>query len=70
LPVAGLIMRGGGFGILGNIAVGILGALIGSLLFNAFNVSVGGDFWGPLLMALVGSLILLFLVGIVRRSTV
>ena len=44
--IAGLLMRGGGFGVLGNIVVGIVGAVIGGFLFNLLGESIGGGLIG------------------------
>ena len=40
--IAGQIMRGGGFGLFGNIVVGVIGALIGGWLFGLLGIAVGG----------------------------
>src|ERR1700757_4234099 len=40
--LAGLIVRGGGFGLIGDIVVGVIGALIGGWLFGLFGIAVGG----------------------------
>jgi uncharacterized membrane protein YeaQ/YmgE (transglycosylase-associated protein family) len=64
--LAGKIIKGGGFGILGNIIVGILGALIGGWLFGVLGISVGGEWIGPLVTATVGAIVLLFVVGLIR----
>lgn len=61
--LAGLIMQGRGFGLIGNIVVGIIGAILGSWIFGALNV--GG---GVFVTALIGSIVLLFLTGLVRRE--
>jgi len=66
--LAGLILKGGGFGILGNIIVGILGAVVGGWLFRAFNISVGGDWLGPIVMSTVGAVVLLFVIGLIRPA--
>lgn len=60
--IAGEIVRGHGFGILGNIVVGIIGALIGGLLTDAFGLGTYG-FIGSLVMATLGAVILLFLLN-------
>ncbi len=66
--LAGLIMRGSGYGILGNIVVGLLGALIGSLLFNAAKVSLnlGSATVERILIAVVGALLLMLAVSLLR----
>jgi uncharacterized membrane protein YeaQ/YmgE (transglycosylase-associated protein family) len=56
-------------GALANIIVGIVGAIIGGLIMNAFDAQgVTGFNLPSLLVAIVGAVVLLFLVGLVRRS--
>lgn len=66
--LAGLIMRGGGFGVFGNIIVGIIGALIGGFVFRLFGVAQPFGFWGSLLVALLGAVILLAIIMVVKRA--
>jgi uncharacterized membrane protein YeaQ/YmgE (transglycosylase-associated protein family) len=47
--LAGQVMKGGGFGVLGDIVVGVTGALLGGFLFRTFGVSAGGGFLGSLI---------------------
>ena len=65
--LAGTLMKGGGFGILGNIVVGILGAIVGGWIFGAMGVAYGGIL-GSIVAATVGALILLFIVGLIKRA--
>ncbi len=65
--LAGLIMKGRGFGFLGNIVVGIIGGLLGGFLFGLFGLS-SGSLLGSLAMALVGAVVLLFIVGLIKKS--
>jgi uncharacterized membrane protein YeaQ/YmgE (transglycosylase-associated protein family) len=65
--IAGKLMQGGGFGILGNIVVGVLGALIGGFVFDTVGVSSGG-LVGSLVTAVVGAAILLFVVGLFKKN--
>lgn len=58
---------GGGFGIVGDIVVGIVGAFIGAYLFNAFDVSAGGGLLGRIIVATVGAIVLLLLLRLVQR---
>ncbi|MHB8858832.1 MAG: GlsB/YeaQ/YmgE family stress response membrane protein [Thermoleophilia bacterium] len=61
--LAGLIMRGHGLGILGDVIVGVIGAFIGGFVFSLLGVATGG--WlGWILTALVGAVILLFIVNL------
>lgn len=64
--LAALLMRGRGFGCIGNILVGVIGALIGGLLFRLLDIEFGGII-GALFTALIGAIILLFVVGLLRR---
>jgi uncharacterized membrane protein YeaQ/YmgE (transglycosylase-associated protein family) len=65
--IAGKIMRGGGFGVLGNIAVGVVGAVIGGSLFRMVGLSASGTL-GSLVTAVVGACVLLFIVGLVKKA--
>ncbi|MHA7652560.1 GlsB/YeaQ/YmgE family stress response membrane protein [Mycobacterium sp. ML4] len=65
--IAGKIVKGAGSGILMNIVVGIVGALIGGFLLSfAFDTASGG-WWFTFFTAILGSVILLWLVGMVQR---
>ncbi|MGC3874007.1 GlsB/YeaQ/YmgE family stress response membrane protein [Halomonas sp. GXIMD04776] len=65
--IAGNIMRGGGFGIFGNVGVGIVGAVLGGLLFRLLGLHAGG-FIGSLVTATVGAVLLLWIVSKVRQA--
>ena len=64
--VAGRIMEGGSFGLLGNVIVGVIGSFLGRYLGGRFGVSVEGGIFTSLLTAIVGALILLFVVGLFK----
>ena len=66
--LAGLLMKGRGFGILGDIIVGIVGAVLGGWLFGALGISAGGGLAGSLIVAFIGAVILLFLVRLIKRA--
>lgn len=65
--VAGKIMKGKGFGLIGNLVVGVLGALVGGFLFNVLGFAAYG-FAASLIMAVVGAMVLLFLVGFIKKA--
>ena len=67
--LAGLIVKGGGFGLLGDIVVGVLGAIIAGYLLPAVGVTLGGGLVGAILAALIGAIILLVVIKLVRRAT-
>ena len=66
--LAGQIMRGGGFGLVGNIVLGIIGALVAGWLFPTLGFRVGGPLVGEIINALIGALLVLFVVGLVKRA--
>jgi uncharacterized membrane protein YeaQ/YmgE (transglycosylase-associated protein family) len=65
--LAGKIMKGRGFGILGNMLVGVVGAFIGGFLFRAVGLAAYG-LVGSLITATVGAVVLLFLIGLVKKQ--
>ena len=65
--LAGTLMKGGGFGLLGNIVVGITGAVVGGFVFGLLGISSGG-LTGSIITATAGAAILLFFVGLIRKS--
>jgi len=67
--LAGLIVRGFGFGIIGNIVVGIVGAFIAGFLFPRLGIaiSVGGPLVTDIINATIGAVILLVIIGLIRR---
>ena len=64
--ISGRIMRGKGVGCLGNISVGIIGAVIGGFLLPLLGVATRGSI-GSLVSATVGALVLLWILGINGR---
>ncbi|HIK19610.1 MAG TPA: GlsB/YeaQ/YmgE family stress response membrane protein [Synechococcus sp. M44_DOE_062] len=65
--LAGNIRRGYGFGLIGNIIVGVCGAFFGGFLFDLFGLPATG-LLGSLLMATIGALVLLALISFIRRA--
>ena len=63
--VAGRIVRGSGFGCLGNIVVGVIGSLVGGWLFNLLQIATPFGFWGSLLTATVGAIAFLAALNLV-----
>lgn len=66
--LAGLIVKGFGFGIVGNIVVGIVGAFIAGFLFPALNVSLGAGIVGAIIHATIGAVVLLLVVRVLKRA--
>jgi uncharacterized membrane protein YeaQ/YmgE (transglycosylase-associated protein family) len=66
--LAGIVVKGGGFGLIGDIIVGIIGAFIAGWLLPLINFpQIGGPFIGSVIDAFIGAVILLFILKIVRR---
>ena len=66
--LAGLIVRGGGYGLIGDILIGIVGAFIAGLILPRIGVNLGGGPLGAILGATIGAVILLLIVRVVRRA--
>lgn len=67
--IAGLIMRGKGFGFLVNMLVGIAGAIIGKWLFGQLGIHLSDGMVGSLVTAVVGAVLLLWIVSLFRKKT-
>jgi uncharacterized membrane protein YeaQ/YmgE (transglycosylase-associated protein family) len=65
--LAGLIVRGIGFGLIGNIVVGIVGAVIAGFLLPYFNIRIGSGTVEAIIHATIGAVILLVILGLIRR---
>jgi len=65
--LAGNITKGSGFGVIGNIIVGIFGAMLGGFIFRFLGLTAGG-FIGSIVTATVGAVILLSIIGIIKKA--
>jgi len=65
--LAGLLVKGYGFGLIGNILIGILGAGVAGLIGPRLGIQTE-SFGGNIVASLLGALVLLLLVGLVRRT--
>jgi uncharacterized membrane protein YeaQ/YmgE (transglycosylase-associated protein family) len=65
--LAGVIMKGGGFGLVGDIVVGIVGALIAGFLLPKLGIVIGGGIIAAIINAVIGACILLFVIRLVKR---
>lgn len=66
--LAGLLVKGGGFGIIGDIIVGIVGALIGGWLAGVLGISIGSGFIASIITAVIGAVILLVILRAIKRA--
>lgn len=65
--LAGRLMRGGGFGLVGDIVVGVVGSVLGGFLFGKLGISVAGGVLGSLVVATVGAIVLIYLLRLIKR---
>jgi uncharacterized membrane protein YeaQ/YmgE (transglycosylase-associated protein family) len=66
--IAGKLVKGGGFGLVGDLVVGVIGALLGGWLFSAFGASTGGGLIGSIVVATVGAIVFLVIVRVIKRA--
>lgn len=66
--LAGLLFKGGGFGLLGNIVIGVVGSFIGFWLFGKLGISLGTGTISTILTSAAGAIVLLFVAGLFRGS--
>ncbi|MBN8970024.1 MAG: GlsB/YeaQ/YmgE family stress response membrane protein [Rhizobiales bacterium] len=66
--LAGLIVRGAGFGLIGNIVIGIIGALVASWLLPRLGVSLGSSIMRDIVNATIGGVIILVILSLIRRA--
>lgn len=65
--LAGKIQQGYGFGLLGNIVIGIIGSFVGNWLFSVLHVSLGSGTISTIATSVIGALVTLFLVGLIKK---
>jgi len=63
--LAGLVMKGSGYGLIGDLILGLIGSLVGGFLFSIFGAGAGG-LVGSILVAFIGACILIFVVRFFR----
>ena len=66
--LAGLIVKGVGFGLIGNIVVGIVGAFIADWLLPRIGIVIGGGMIASIINATIGAVILLAIIGLIKRA--
>ena len=66
--LASAVMRGGGYGIVGDIILGIVGALIGGLVMNLLLPNASYGFWGSVVVAFLGACLLIALLRAFSRG--
>ena len=65
--LAGQFVKGSGFGVIGDIVVGVIGAFIGGFLFRQFGLEAGGLI-GSLVVATIGAVVLIVILRMIKRA--
>jgi uncharacterized membrane protein YeaQ/YmgE (transglycosylase-associated protein family) len=65
--LAGVVMKGGGYGVLVDIILGIVGGVVGGWLFGALGIFPGGGLLGSIIVAFVGAVVLVAITRALRR---
>jgi uncharacterized membrane protein YeaQ/YmgE (transglycosylase-associated protein family) len=65
--LASVIVKGGGYGLVGDLVVGVIGAFLGGWLFGLLGINLGGLI-GQLITALIGAIVLIFLLRLIKRA--
>ena len=66
--LAGQVMKGGGYGVLVDIILGILGGVLGGWVFGLLGIHLGGGMIGSLIVAFVGAVILVAITRLLKRA--
>jgi uncharacterized membrane protein YeaQ/YmgE (transglycosylase-associated protein family) len=65
--LAGQLMKGGGYGLIGDLVIGVIGAFLGGWLLGALGIVAGGLI-GSLVTATIGAVLLLFLIRLIKKA--
>ena len=66
--LAGQVMKGGGYGVLVDIILGLLGGLLGGWLFGQLGLGAGGGMVGSIIVAFIGAVILVGITRLIKRA--
>jgi len=66
--LAGTFVKGGGFGLIGDIIVGIIGAFVGGWLAGALHIGIGGGWISAIITATLGAVVFLLILRLFRRA--
>jgi uncharacterized membrane protein YeaQ/YmgE (transglycosylase-associated protein family) len=66
--LAGILVKGGGFGLVGDLVVGVVGAFIGGFLFSFLGLWPNGGLIGSIVVATFGAVVLLVIVRAIKRA--
>ena len=66
--LAGVVMKGSGYGVIWDLILGIAGAVIGGWLFGYAGASAGGGMIGSIVVATIGAIVLIFISRLLKRA--
>ncbi|MBC7813403.1 MAG: GlsB/YeaQ/YmgE family stress response membrane protein [Burkholderiales bacterium] len=68
--IAGRLLRGSGYGLLGDIALGLIGGVVGSILLRFLGVGFVGNIWlvGNIIVGVIGAVVFVYLIRLVHRD--
>jgi uncharacterized membrane protein YeaQ/YmgE (transglycosylase-associated protein family) len=66
--LAGLIVKGGGFGLLGNIVIGIIGAVVAGWLLPTLGVHLGAGIIGAIIDSVIGAVVVLVIISLIKKT--
>jgi uncharacterized membrane protein YeaQ/YmgE (transglycosylase-associated protein family) len=66
--LAGQVMKGGGYGIIVDIVLGLLGGILGGWLFGALGIGAGGGLVGSIIVSFIGAVILVAITRVLKRA--
>jgi uncharacterized membrane protein YeaQ/YmgE (transglycosylase-associated protein family) len=66
--LAGVVMKGGGYGIIVDILLGIVGGLLGPWIFGRLGIGAGSGIIGSIIVAFIGAVILVALTRVLKRA--
>jgi uncharacterized membrane protein YeaQ/YmgE (transglycosylase-associated protein family) len=66
--LAGQVVKGGGFGLIGDVVLGIIGAVIAGWLLPHVGILIGGGIIGAIINAFIGACIILFVIRLIKRA--
>ncbi|MCB0706588.1 MAG: GlsB/YeaQ/YmgE family stress response membrane protein [Saprospiraceae bacterium] len=65
--LAGQVMKGGGYGLISNIILGIVGAVVGGWLFGILGLKSTGSLIGSILVSMVGAIVVIYIARLLKR---
>jgi uncharacterized membrane protein YeaQ/YmgE (transglycosylase-associated protein family) len=66
--LAGKIVQGTGFGVIGDMVIGVIGAFFGTWLLGMLGIFIGGGVIAAIINATIGAIVLLLIVRLIRRA--